>query len=116
MRYFLFKTLVLLLMAAVIAAPLEAQASLTSAGTKDRPAGCHEDGPMVPAPGPSSHQCCQSGHDAAILRPSSAPGLALQVSVLVHFSAGAVALAVANSLSNLEIVSADPPIQPPLRV
>ena len=115
MRQFPLKALLVLLMAAVIAAPLGVQGLPTSAA-KDRPTGCHEDAPMLPAPAPSSHQCCQSGHDSAILLASSSSGLSLHVLTLIDLPQGAVPLAVLHTLPGLAIAYGDPPMLLPLRV
>jgi hypothetical protein len=108
------KAVVFVLLSAVLAAPLAGQALLASAGAQERPAGCHEDSRKPPAPGPTSHQCCQGGHDSAILLPT--PGPSLEVAALVQFPQGSFALAVLSSLPNLATVSGDPPIASPLRV
>jgi len=113
-RHFSFKALVVLLVAAVLAAPLAAQESSPSASTKDQPVGCHEDGPMVPTPEPTSHQCCQSGHDTPFLLASTSRP-SLEVSSLIQLPQGTV-VAVLHSLPNLVIVSGDPPTLSPLRV
>jgi hypothetical protein len=108
----LSKTVVFVLLSAVLVAPVVVQARLASASVPERPAGCHEDGGKQPAPGPTSHQCCQGGHDFAVLL--SAPGVSLEVSALIQFSQGAMELAALNTLPNPAIVSGDPPS--PLRV
>ena len=119
MRHFSLNALVVFLMAAVLAAPVAAQGWSASSGAKARLAGCHDDRPMVPmvpAPGPGSHQCCQSGHDLAFLLASSSPEMSLEVSALIRLPRSAVTLAMLLSLPNLAIVSGDPPILSPLRV
>jgi hypothetical protein len=116
MRYFPFKSLLFLLMAALLAAPLAPQGLPTSATANDGPSGCHEDAPMVPAPAPSTHQCCQSGHDSAILLASSSSGLSLHVLTLIDLPQGAVPLAVLHTLPGLAIAYGDPPMLLPLRV
>lgn len=108
------KAIVFVLLSAVLAAPLGEQGLVASAGAHERPAGCHEDSGKPPAPGPTSHQCCQGGHDFAILQPT--PGPSLEVSALVQFSRTAVVLVVLSCLPKLAIVSGDPPIASPLRV
>jgi hypothetical protein len=116
MRHFSFKALMVLLMSAVLATPLATPGLQISASSKDRPAGCHEHGPRVPAPVPISHQCCQNTHDAAMLMPSSTPGPSQEVSALIQFSQGAVVPVAFDNLPNLAIVSGDPPNLSPLRV
>src|SRR5579863_4062860 len=115
MRQFPFKALMFLLMAAVLTAPLAAQGWPTPGNSPGQPAGCHEDAPLVPAPAPSSHECCQSGHEAMLL-PSSAPRLELQVSGLIQSPRRAVALTEFNRLPSLAIITGEPPALFPLRV
>jgi hypothetical protein len=116
MREFPFKTLVALLVGAVLAAPLGAQDLPASSGTTDQPAGCHESAPVAPAPAPSSHQCCQSGHDSAILLAALSSGPSLHISTLIELPQGGVPLAVLHCLPGLAIAYGDPPILSPLRV
>jgi hypothetical protein len=45
------------------------------------PAGCHSPGPATRFPGPTSYQCCASGHQAALPNASFALGSALRSSL-----------------------------------
>jgi len=112
----LSKMLVFLLLAAVITAPLAAQGLRPDGPSHERPAGCHEDAGNVPAPRPTSHSCCQAGHDFAILQQSSTLPSALQLSPQVDFMPHSVAVAEPGDFLNLGIVSGEPPILSPLRV
>jgi hypothetical protein len=116
MRQFHSKALVFLLMAAMLAAPPAAQGWPTPGDSSGQPAGCHEDAPVVPMPVPISHQCCQNGHDALMLLPSSAPRAELQLAALVSIPQRAIALAAFNCLPSFAVVSGDPPILFSLRV
>jgi hypothetical protein len=110
------KSLALLLLAAVMTAPLAAQGLGPQIPSHQRPAGCHEPSGNVPAPGPTSHSCCQGAHRPAILQQSSISRLSLQVLALVEYSRRPVMAAALNPLPSLAIVSADPPFLSPLRV
>jgi hypothetical protein len=112
----LLKTLVLLLLAAVVTAPLAAQGLRPEVSSHERPAGCHEDGGNVPAPGPASHSCCEAGHDFALLPQSSTLPLPLQLPPQVDFMPHSVAVSGPGIFLNFAIVSGDPPIPLPLRV
>ena len=110
------KMLVFLLLAAVITAPPAAQGLRPDDPSHERPAGCHEDAGNVPAPGPTSHSCCQGGHDLAILQQRSTLPLPLQLSPQVDFMPHSVAAAEPCGFLDLVIVSGDPPVPSPLRV
>jgi hypothetical protein len=112
----LFKSLVFLLLAAVITAPLPAQGFPPLGAAHERPAGCHDDGGSDPAPGPASHNCCQVGHHFAIVPQSSASRSALHGSLRVESLERAIVVARLNSFPNLLTASGDPPITSPLRV
>jgi len=112
----LSKIMVFLLLAAVITAPLAAQGLRPDGPSHERPAGCHEDAGDVPAPRPTSHSCCQAGHDFAILQQGSTLLSPLQLSPQVDFMPHSVAAAEPGDFLNLVIVSGDPPIPLPLRV
>ena len=119
MRYFPLNALIVLLVAAVLVAPLAplpAQGWSALKGVTDPPAGCHENGPMVPAPAPSNHGCCQSGHHTAFLQISSPAGPSLEALALIELPQAALASASVHSLQGLAIISGDPPIHSPLRV
>jgi hypothetical protein len=109
------KTLVLLLLAAVITAPLAAQGLRTDVSLQERPAGCHEHGGNVPS-SPTSHNCCQVGHHPAILQQSSISRLSLQGSALVEYCHHAAVAAALSNHPTIVIVSGDLPLTSPLRV
>jgi hypothetical protein len=107
----------LLLLAAVIAAPLALQGLLLDrAAARQLPAGCHEDGGSIPAPAPASHSCCQVGHHPAILQQSSVSRPSFQISAQVESSPDAAVSAVSHSSLSLVIESGGPPTMSPLRV
>jgi len=106
------KALLSLLLAAVLAVPLAAAVFPPPADA--HPAGCHEDGQNAPTPSPTSHQCCQVGHDAAIPQRSATLRASLQISTLMEFNPHKVAVAV--PLQNIAVTPGDPPITPPLRI
>ena len=110
------KAVAFLLLGAVIAAPLAAQAVRPSAGAQEPPAGCHEDSGKPSAPGPTSHQCCQGSHHPAILQQSSLLPLPLQAAARGRCSKDMAVVAAFESLPKLVIVSGDPPVVSPLRV
>jgi len=112
------RMLVFLLLAAVITAPLAAQGLRSDGPPHERPAGCHEDAGNVPAPAPTSHNCCQGAHDVAILPQSFSSSLHLSFQALAQaeYALHTAEMAAFRSSSNLTIVFGDPPVPPPLRV
>jgi hypothetical protein len=110
------RTLVLLLLTAVIAAPLAAQGLLLDAAAQQLPAGCHEDGGNIPVPTPTSHSCCQVGHHPAILQQTSASRPSFQGFAQLESFEEAAIVAVLNSSPTLVIESGGPPVMSPLRV
>jgi hypothetical protein len=82
-----------------------------------RPAACHGHEGAVPFPQPVSYRCCQSGHNSAILRSSSASELDA-----IYLVAPLERADVFAPNSKLQIVrqvahsSADPPDLTPLRI
>jgi hypothetical protein len=111
---FLSKAAVLLLLIAVMVAPLAAQENYAS-GTQERSAACHEDSGNVPAPRPVSHSCCQAGHYSAIVQQTSTVRPPLRVSVQFVFMRDSVSLGLGTP-SSLAVMCGDPPIASPLRV
>src|ERR1039458_5528956 len=111
----LSRTLVFLLLAAVITAPLAAQGPRPDGPSQERPGACHEDGGSVPAPGPTSHSCCLAAHHPAILQQSSTLRTSLHGSARVYFVPHSVAVARPRTFPNLVIVPGNPPILSPLR-
>jgi hypothetical protein len=112
----LSKTLVLLLMAAAITAPLAAQELRTEVSSQDRPAGCHGNNRNAPAPGPDSHICCASAHQPAILQQTPTFRPSLQASAWADFALHSFAVMLSGTFPNPVIVSGDPPKLSPLRV
>ena len=106
--------LLLLLVTAIVAAPLAGQDTLMQA-SHEQPAGCHRHG-AVPVPQPVNYRCCQAGHDIAILQFSfsSQPDftdLAPQVE-----QASILVLNILHKALHNAPSSADPPGIAPLRV
>jgi hypothetical protein len=111
------RTLVWLLLAAVVAAPLAAQGLLLDrAAGQQPPAGCHEGGGNLPAPAPASHNCCQVGHHPAILQQSSVPRPALQDLAQVESCQEAAVGDALDSWPSIVVESGGPPVMSPLRV
>jgi len=110
------KMLVLLLLAAVTAAPLAAQGFRSDLASHGRAAGCHEDDGNLPAPEPTSHTCCLGEHHPAILQQSSTSRPLLQVSAAVEYSLDAAAVAAFNLFPSFAVASVRPPVMCPLRV
>jgi len=69
-------TFVYTLLACVTAAPVAAQRFQTEGTAHQQPAGCHGEGAKAPANSPVTHQCCQSGHDAAGVQKHAEPMVA----------------------------------------
>jgi hypothetical protein len=109
------RALALLLLGAVIAAPLAAPGLLASASAQP-PAGCHDDSGKAPSPEPASHQCCQGAHHPAILqqfftpRPSPQSLALIDLTIRFHTATGP------RSFANQMMLSGDPPTVSPLRV
>lgn len=115
------KMLVLLLLAAVINAPLAALDFHPDPATHERPAGCHlstdhGNSGNVPEPGPISHSCCQGAHHPAILPQNSSSQPSLEVSAQVDCFQDACAVAASNYLPSFLAISSGPPLLSPLRV
>jgi len=110
------KTLVLLLLAAVITAPLAAQGLRPDRPSQERPAGCHEDDGSMPSPAPVTHNCCMAAHHPAILQQSSTVRASLHGSARVDSVPRSVAVARPHTVPNLLIALGDPPNLSPLRV
>src|SRR4029077_5130719 len=67
------KIVVFLVMVAVSASSLGAQAFLLPTQPHERPPGCHEHGSKAPAPHSTSYQCCLTGHNTALPQTSHSP-------------------------------------------
>jgi hypothetical protein len=109
------KMLVLLLLGAVITAPLAGQGARPDPASHEQLAGCHEDGGNLPAPGPNSHACCVASHHPAILQQNSASRPLLQVSAGVE-SLDATVAAAFDRFPSFVVASGSPPLMSPLRV
>ncbi|MGD0212093.1 MAG: hypothetical protein ABSB87_02600 [Terriglobales bacterium] len=122
------KILGLLLIAAVVIAPLTAgalaDADTPLTGLTGRPSVCHmhlggtpsdSNPPHYPRSVPASYQCCLAGHDAALMQRSGSPQPSAEcVRITVQFEP-----ALPSSSSGLEssiLPSADPPGTNPLRI
>ncbi len=113
---FLCKTAVLLLLTAVIVAPLKALENYPSVGGREALAGCHEDSGNVPTHRPVSHSCCQGGHHTAIVQQGTTSRSPLRGSAWLALMPDSVPHGMLASSPNLMIVCSDPPIISPLRV
>jgi hypothetical protein len=102
------KIVALLILIAVGASSLAAQALLSQAQSSERPSGCHEHGSKAPAPRPTSYECCAIGHNTAVPQASYSgepPLHDVQVELV-----GEVPLAFpVADLEKLFISSCDPP-------
>ena len=112
----LFKASVLLLLAAVIAAPLAAQGLAPEFAPDQRLAGCHQHTTPVPEPGPASHSCCQVGHHPAIVQQGSTVQSPLHYAAQLVFVPDLLAPTKSARSLNLATVRGDPPVTSPLRV
>jgi hypothetical protein len=77
----IFKCAVWLIVAAVSVNALMAH-EIVSSTQVPQSAGCHESGNKAPAP--ASYQCCQAGHDVAIVKASVVPTPIAEDSVRVQ--------------------------------
>lgn len=111
----LIKMSVLLLLACVIAAPLVAQSLPSDLDPDQQPAGCHQSTTPVPKPGPTSHSCCQAGHNLAIVQQGSTVRTPLHRLGAADFQPDSILRGLTSS-PNLVIVGSNPPITSPLRV
>lgn len=104
--------LVLLLLVAVVGLSVAGQTAAMTASEK--PAGCHHHGKPDSAPQPA-YQCCQSGHNSAILQASHSPDLQVRgwMKAGVPFSAARESA----SVNALHIqATGDPPGNLPIRI
>jgi hypothetical protein len=104
----------LLLLASVAIATVPAHQLGGAAPAPKAPVGCHDHSPD-PVPEPSSHTCCQAGHESAILQASlMAPPLFIQVSRLSQFNLPASPI----RLSSVGVLTlpATPPVRVPLLI
>jgi hypothetical protein len=112
----LFKASLMILLAAVIAAPLAAFAIPPDSAPNQQPAGCHQHTTPVPAPGPTSHSCCQGGHYPAIVQQASTVRPEHRTSTQLVFMPDSAATAKLANSPNVVIACGDPPANSPLRV
>jgi hypothetical protein len=112
----LFKAAVLLLLAAVTTMALVAQSLPLNRDPGQRPAGCHQHTAPVPAPGPTSHNCCEAGHSSAIVQQGSSERPPLQGATKLVFMPDSVVTTKSANSPNLLIVCSDPHANSPLRV
>jgi hypothetical protein len=112
------KTLVLLLLGAVITAPLAAQGFRPDPASHERPAGCHDDdgNGNIPAPGSNSHTCCVASHHPAILQQNSASQPLPQDAAAVESSLDAAVADAFDPFPSSVVASGGPPVMSPLRV
>jgi hypothetical protein len=107
------KAPVLLLLAAVMMAPMAAPQLDLVGAPHQRPAGCHENGSK--APEPVSHRCCQAGHHAAIVQQYLTLPSPRAIS-LGEFAEPQVIARAFGSLRSPAIPRGSPPTLPSLRI
>jgi hypothetical protein len=111
------KTLAVLLLGALTAGSAVTQLFPTIVATREQPTSCHEDGRKVPTPQPTSHRCCQIGHQPAILQPAfSTDSLPAHILPRIEIVEPALAMIALNIVPNLLIPTGDPPGLAPLRI
>ena len=108
--------LTILLLATMIAvAPTGPDVSLMMAPV--RPAACHQHEGAAPFPQPVSNQCCQSGHNSAILQSSPVSRLDLiYLDMSLERTEAFAPASKAQILRQVATSSADPPDLTPLRI
>jgi len=110
------KLVVLLVMVAVSASSLGAQAFLLPAQPQQPPAGCHEHGSKAPARHSTNYQCCLTGHNTAVPQTFHSPQPILQdirIELLIDSPIGSLET---GGLRQLTVSSGDPPGATPLRI
>ena len=114
------KTLVCVVLAAVVTAPLSALDFRPDVASHARIGECHlstnHDGGSVPAPQPARHSCCQGAHHPAILLQNSCSRPSLEASTLVESSQHAPAVIAFHCVPSFLLVSSGPPPLSALRV
>ena len=115
MKFFI-KAVVLVLLGAVLAAPLAAQASIAERNGPERPASCHQETGQPSVPTPTSHQCCQSSHDFALVPQRCVGQACLEAVSQVMLAPSPELKGSARDFVHLAIAPGDPPTAPPLRV
>ena len=110
------RALALLLLASAAAASAPGQRLYGSGPVQAPPPGCHYPSPK-PAPEPSSHVCCQAGHNVAILQASLlTPPLFTPVSNVLEFNERPVAHSVLLISGNPLTLPGIPPVTIPLLI
>ena len=110
------KIVVFLVLVAVSASSLGAQAFLLPAQPQQPPAGCHEHGSKAPARHSTNYQCCLTGHNTAVPQTSHSPEPILhdtRIDLLIDSPIGPLAT---GDLRQLTVSSGDPPGATPLRI
>jgi hypothetical protein len=96
------------------------QASTTSSGANNHLAGCHDDAPPAshpnPLPAPVKYQCCITGHEAAVLHASDLPWPVTECAHFVEQSDPCALPSFSKHFETVLLLSADPPLQSPLRI
>jgi hypothetical protein len=110
------KTLVLLLLAAVVFAPWAVQVLRSDTISHERVAGCHEDNGNVPVPTRISRSCGRGEHHPAILQQNSVSRPLLQISAAVESSLDAAAVAAFDPFPRFVVASGGSPVMSSLRV
>ena len=108
-------TFVYTLLACVIASPVSAQSFRAGGTAAQRPAGCHGESGKAPAHEPATHQCCQSGHDAALVQGHSEPVVA-RVALPLIIGEAVRRTPLRGQFVFLPIQSGDPPGVTALRI
>ena len=109
------KTLVLAVMIAAGANALAMPTIGVMARPHKRPAGCHDHGGKGSVPAPQSYQCCQTGHNVALVRVSCLPHLASQVAEMLA-DEPQIAAPTGRSWEPVTVFSGDSPGPTPLRI
>ena len=100
----------------VIVLLMTAPAVFSMPSSHQAPAGCHEHARHAPSPEPVSYQCCQTGHNAAVL--TNAPNPRPLFFVSESLASEAVLFSVIGHDGFYKVVasSCSPPGSTPLRV
>ncbi|MGD0513501.1 MAG: hypothetical protein ABSA29_09390 [Terriglobales bacterium] len=114
------KTLVCVVLAAVVTAPLSALDFRPDVASHARIGECHlstnHDGGSVPAPQPARHSCCQGAHHPAILLQNSRSQPSLEALAQIESIHDASAKTAFHTFPSFLLVSSGPPPLSPLRV
>src|SRR5271156_443647 len=114
------KTLMCVVLAAVVTAPLSALDFRPDVASHARLGECHlstnHAGRSVPAPQPARHSCCQGAHHPAILLQNSSSQPSFEALAQVESFQHASARTAFHTFPSFFIVSSGPPPRSPLRV